>query len=140
MPLHWNDPRISNNFSKIENDEDFWKKIPCHVCYDKILYEPECYITSRSIPIEWTQNWLDNNQYPKAKLFSVGRGESKTKIALEQGIEVFLDDSFDNYCELNKNNIDCYLYSASHNLKYDVGHKRIDNIDDFYRKVEIKSL
>lgn len=135
LPIHWNDPRIINNWKHIENDERFWLTIPQLIKSEDIIYEPNCYITSRSINDEWTQRWLDSNLYPKAKLYTVGMGESKVNAAKDASIEVFLDDSIDNYYDLNNNGIDCYLYTAQHNKKYDVGHKRINSIHDFFKKI-----
>jgi Domain of unknown function (DUF5664) len=136
---HWNDPRIKNNFHKIIDDKNFWMTIPTVVTSDDIIYEPKCYITSRPIPVSWTEEWLDKNAYPKAQVFSVGVGMSKIEAAKSVGIEAFIDDSFDNYLEFNNNGIDCYLFTAPHNIKYNVGHKRINNINEFFNKITIYS-
>lgn len=136
---HWNDPRIKNNFHKIENDINFWATIPILVTSEEIIYEPTCYITSRPIDVSITEKWLDDNFYPKAKVFSVGVGMSKINAAKSCGIEAFIDDSYDNFLEFNNNGIDCYLFTATHNTKYNVGHKRINNIKEFYDKITIYS-
>ena len=46
------------------------------------------------------------------------------------GVEIFVDDSFDNFVELNKAGIFTYLYTAPWNIKHDVGHMRIDSLND----------
>jgi hypothetical protein len=139
LPRHWNDPRINNNFNRIITDKNFWLTIPELIPSNKLIYEPDCYITSRPINSAWTQEWLDNKLYPQAKLFTVGHGGSKIEAAKSREIEVFLDDSFDNFIEFQNNGIDCYLYTASHNIKYNVGHKRVNCIEDFFKKIEIYS-
>ena len=71
-------------------------------------------------------------------ILSIGRFDSKVSAAKELGIEAFLDDKFENYVELNEAGIECYLYSASHNLKYGNVPNRVDTIDQFNRLISIK--
>ena len=42
----------------------------------------------------------------------------------------FVDDKFENFVELNKNGICCFLMDAPHNQRYDVGHKRIKSLKE----------
>ena len=57
-------------------------------------------------------------------------GHSKVDIIKESGIEIFVDDRFDNFVELNKAGICCYLFDAPHNRRYDVGYKRIKSLKE----------
>lgn len=126
---HWNDPRFRNeeNWKKIDNEE-FWTTIPALIDAADLSFEPHCYITARSIPKEWTQKWLDKNGFPTAPLYSVGRGVSKIDTAKELKLDYFIDDSYRNYVELNKNGIFTYLMTRSHNEKYEVGHRRLNSL------------
>ena len=54
----------------------------------EIPFEPHCYITSRSVPTELTQRWLQNNGFPTKKVYSVGLGKSKVAVAKDSGIEI----------------------------------------------------
>lgn len=128
---HWNDIRFrdEDNWAKINNRE-FWTTIPTLIHGDDLPFEPHCYITARSIPQEWTQEWLDKNGFPRAPLFSVGKGGSKIKTAIEAGVEIFVDDCYQNYVDLNSNGIFTYLMTRSHNEKYNVGHRRISSLKD----------
>ena len=45
-------------------------------------------------------------------------------------IDIFVDDRFDNFVELNKAGICCYLFDAPHNRRYDVGYKRIKSLKE----------
>ncbi len=128
---HWNDIRFRDpkNWEKVNNKE-FWTSIPALIKGSDLPFEPHCYITARSIPQEWTQEWLDNNGFPRAPLHSVGRGVSKVDTAKQTGVEYFVDDSYTNYVELNKNGIFTYLMTRSHNEKYDVGHRRINSLKE----------
>jgi uncharacterized HAD superfamily protein len=128
-PKSWNfDRGIKEKFASL--DKDFWLSIPCKTPPSELKFEPHCYITSRSIPIEWTIEWLDKNGFPTVPVYSVNFEHSKVDVAKESGIDIFVDDKFDNFVELNKAGICCYLYDMPHNQRYDVGHKRIYNLKE----------
>ena len=93
-------------------------------------FEPCCYITSRPIPSEITAKWLKMHGFPVAKIYTVGHNESKVAIAKESGLEIFVDDRYENFVELNKAGVCCFLMDAPHNSRYDVGFKRIKSLSD----------
>lgn len=135
IPSSWVfDRDIGAKFESLKDDKDFWMSIPAKVNHYEIPFEPHCYITSRSIPKEWTEEWLDRNGFPAAKVHSVGLGESKLDVAKSSGIDVFVDDKFDTFVELNNAGIDCYLFDAHHNQRYDVGNKRIYSLRELTQK------
>lgn len=111
-------------------DEDFWLNIPVKTPPSAIPFEPKCYITSRPIPAELTIKWLDKNGFPAVPVIEVGVNSSKVKAAKDNDIDVFVDDKFDNFVELNSNGVLCYLFDAPHNRRYDVGFKRIFNLNE----------
>jgi uncharacterized HAD superfamily protein len=55
---------------------------------------------------------------------------SKIDVAKESGIDIFVDDRFENFVELNNAGICCYLFDSPHNRRYDVGHKRIKSLSE----------
>jgi uncharacterized HAD superfamily protein len=128
--LHWNDPLIRAEFEKVKKDEVFWSTIPILSNPLDIHFEPHCYITARSIDPKITQEWLDNNGFPKATLYCVGVGESKIEVAKKSGLEIFVDDCYANFHELTKAGIFTYLFDAPYNLHYNVGHKRIKSLKE----------
>ena len=131
VPETWNfDRHIGEKFDALKDDKEFWMSIPAKISPSDIGFEPHCYITSRSIPKEWTEEWLDKNGFPTMPVYSVGLGESKIEVALKSGIDIFVDDRFENFVELNKAGVCTYLFDAPHNERYDVGHKRIFNLQD----------
>lgn len=131
VPEIWNfDRSIESKFDLLKNDKDFWLSIPVKTKPSDIHFEPHCYITSRSIPKEWTEEWLDKNGFPTMPVYSVGFGASKVEVAKQSGIELFVDDRYENFVELNKNRIFCFLFDAPHNQRYDVGYKRIKSLNE----------
>lgn len=122
----WQDPFIKSKFAEIANNEEFWMTIPAKINPSTELpFEPCCFITSRSIDKEITKKWLHKNGFPDVDVYSVGVNKSKLEAAKEAKIDIFVDDRFDTFVELNKNNICTFLMDASHNKRYDVGYKRI---------------
>lgn len=131
LPENWNfDRDIGAKFKELSEDKDFWLSIPVKTFPSEIPFEPHCYITSRSIPVEWTMEWLDKNGFPATPVYSIGLGESKVKVAQESGIEIFVDDRYENFVELNNAGIFTYLFDAPHNWRYDVGYRRIKTLKE----------
>jgi len=130
---HWNDPIVRREFEKIKKDPEFWANIPPLMSGKEVPFEVHCYITARSIDPSVTQAWLDKNHFPSATLYCVGIGESKIEIAKKAGMDIFVDDSYTNFVELNNAGVFTYLYSAPYNLKYDVGHRRINSLKELLK-------
>jgi len=93
-------------------------------------FEPHCYVTSRPVSVKITEQWLDKYGFPSKPVYSVEPGKSKVKVIRETGIDIFVDDKYENFVELNNNGIFTYLFTQPYNKKYEVGHMRIDSLHD----------
>lgn len=122
-------------FKSFTPDElnEFYLNIPRKIDPKDMPFEPHCYITSRSVPVELTQKWLEKNGFPCSKVYSVGFGVSKIEVAKQSGIDVFVDDRFENFVELNRAGICTYLLDALHNQRYEVGYKRIKSLKELVK-------
>lgn len=130
-PESWNfDRDIKSKFDLLKDDKEFWLSIPRKVNPADIHFEPHCYITSRIIPKEWTEEWIDKNGFPTMPVYSIGLNQSKVEVAKASGIDIFIDDRFENFIELNNAGICTFLFDAVHNQRYDVGYKRIFKLSD----------
>ena len=131
IPDAWNfDRDISSKFELLADDKEFWLSIPVKTKPSDLNFEPHCYITSRSIPKEWTEKWLDINGFPAMPVYSVGLGQSKVDVAKESGIDIYVDDRYENFVELTNAGIFTYLFDAPHNRRYDVGFRRINSLTE----------
>lgn len=130
----WNDPVILNNFYKIESDINFWSTMPILNDPKNIYYEPCAYITSRQINLQVTKDWLDKNHFPSAPVYNT-KDHSKLDLCKQLGIDFFVDDSYDNFCDLNNGGVKCFLYTQPYNLKYDVGNLRINDLKELKNKI-----
>jgi hypothetical protein len=127
------DRKIGKRFEEMRNNStlnDFYLNIEPLIKSENLPFEPHCYITSRPVLNEITEEWLDKNHFPAKPVYSIDLRVSKVETAKSAGIEIFIDDAFENFVELNKGGITTYLYSKPWNLKYDVGHLRLNSLND----------
>ena len=125
-PKSWEDERFRTHIHKVLDDVDFYLSIPVKTNPEDFEFSPVCYVTARNIPLEVTQAWLNFYGFPKAPLFSVGVGNSKADILLENKVDIFVDDAIHNYHDLHAKGVKCVLFSTSHNLDFEVEHRIFD--------------
>lgn len=126
----WHDPKFLDAFNKVKDDHDWWLSLKPLVKHEDIPFEPAAYITSRTIPVEVTQRWLDMNGFPRRPLYSLKPGENKSAKAKEYNLDWFVDDKYENFVELNRAGICCFLLDQPWNKRYDVGFKRIKSLSE----------
>lgn len=136
------DRKIERRFVKMtaENslDDFYLNKIEPLIKAEDLPFEPHCYITLRPVSVEITEQWLDKHNFPAKKVYSIDfrkintkdGGMTKADAAKEAGVDIFVDDCFENFVQLNNEGIFTYLYDATYNQKHDVGHMRIKSLKD----------
>lgn len=124
---YWNGHyAMSDMLEQIKDDKDFWTNLPAkHIP----TFEPDAYVTSRSIPNEWTMENLQRMGFPCAPVYSVPWNTSKLDLLKKLGTTIFIDDKYENYKEATDAGIFCYLMDAPHNRHYNVGHRRIYDLN-----------
>lgn len=133
-PTNWYfDREILDRFDDMKAKgelEEFFLSLKPLIQPEDIPFEPHCYITSRPVESGVTEAWLKMHGFPARPVHTVGMGNSKVDIALKEGLDMFVDDSFSNFTALNKAGVCCFLMDAPHNQRYDVGFKRIKNLKE----------
>ena len=127
------DRKIKQRFIDMETNgtlDNFYMNIQPLIDAKDLPFDPHCYVTSRPVLQELTEDWLDKYHFPCKKVYSIGLRTSKVDACKEAGVEIFIDDSFDNFVELNNAGIFTYLYTAPWNIKHEVGHMRINSLKD----------
>lgn len=121
-----------NHFENLKGEElnEFYANLPALIKPEEISFDISCYITARTIDENITKNWIEKNLFPTKPVYTVGFGQSKVEAAREAGIDWFIDDNYETYLEMNKAGITCFLMTAEHNRKYQVGYKRISSFQD----------
>lgn len=134
IPTSWFfDYDITAKFDKMRKDktlDGFYSKLLPKCNPADIPFEPHCYVTSRPVSTEITKAWLAKHGFPCRPVITVAVGESKIDALKAVGVDIFVDDRYDNYEELNRNGICCYLFDAKHNQRYDVGYRRIKSLSE----------
>lgn len=134
VPKNWSfDPDLLEKFESLREKgelDDFYLGLQPLIKPEDIPFEPHCYITSRPVSSEVTEKWLAFWGFPARPVFTTTKELSKVDIAKREGIEIFIDDNFSNFSELNKAGVCCFLMDAAHNQRYDIGFKRIKKLKD----------
>jgi hypothetical protein len=124
---YWNGSyEMKEKLEELSTDEEFWTTLPTK---HMPTFEPDLYITSRSIPVEWTKKNLERNGFPCAPVFCVPWNESKVDLLKQHNVSILCDDKFQNYKDAIDAGVFCYLVDAPHNKYYNVGHRRIYNLN-----------
>lgn len=110
--------------------DEFYLSLKPLIKPEDIPFEPHCYITSRPVSSEVTEKWLAFWGFPARPVFTTTEELGKVEIAKREGVEVFVDDGYHNFTELNNAGICCFLMDAKHNQRYEVGYKRIKQLKD----------
>ena len=118
----------SKLWNELKGDKDFWLNIEPYFDGASIPFEPVYYVTHRPVPKEWVEEWLEKHHFPCVPVI-VTNG-SKVDAIKELNLDIFVDDKYDNFKELNNNGIFTYLYTQPWNERYNVGHKRIKSLKD----------
>jgi hypothetical protein len=127
------DRKIVKRFEAMKKDgiiDDFYRDIKPLIKPEDLNFEPHCYITSRPVAKEITEEWLDVLGFPAKKVYSIDISKNKVDVAKEAGVEIFIDDCYENFVNLNNNGIFTYLFTASWNIKYEVGHMRLNSLKE----------
>ena len=127
------DYEIKNKFEKMREDgvlDEFYLNLEPLINPKDLPFIPHCYITSRPVSKEITEKWIQLMGFPTRPVYRVDILKSKVEFAKESGIEIFIDDSYDNFVDLNNAGIFTYLFTTSWNLRHDVGHMRINSLND----------
>jgi uncharacterized HAD superfamily protein len=116
-------------WAKLLKDKKFWMSIKPLIDADSLVFEPVAYVTARGIPVEWTEEWLEMNGFPCNEVVVVaangGEHEPKVDVMKRLEIDIFIDDHYKNFIELNQAGIKCFLQDSYHNKRYPVGSFRI---------------
>lgn len=134
VPSSWFfDRKIKKRFAQMKGTGElnkFYLSLKPLLKPEDLPFVPHVYITSRPVETDITCEWLDKHGFPSRPVYTVPTNQSKVEVAKEAGVEIFVDDSWDNFVDFHNNGICCYLYDAPHNQVADVGHFRIKSLNE----------
>lgn len=123
------DAKINERIGEMKEDGTlnmFYFDIEPLIKSEDLPFEPHCYITTRPVDTKVTEMWLAEHEFPAKPVITVNEKDGKLKSAKEMGVEIFIDDSYENFVQLNNGGIFTYLYTNTWNERYGVGHMRLD--------------
>lgn len=127
------DGNIVKKFEKMKEKgilDSFYADLEPLLKPEDLPFEPHAYVTSRPVSSEITTEWLRKHGFPIRPVITVKLGQSKADVIKDAGIDIFVDDRYDNFEELNRKGICCFLWDAPHNQRYEVGFKRIKSLKE----------
>lgn len=126
--------KFANNeeYKKIVSDKDFWLNIEPYFDGKDLPFEPIAYVTHRPIPTEWCEEWIEKNNFPCAPVYVVSG--SKLDVLKQIDPDIFIDDKYETFAELNNNGVFTYLYDQEWNRRYDVGFRRIKDLKEVIKR------
>lgn len=133
IPTSWYFGFPQHHARLVENGLDynnFMRNLPVKTKPEDIPFEPTAYITNRSnpdVPVEIAQEWIAKNGFPQVKVIQT---IDKVTAAKELNLDIFVDDKFETFMQMNQAGILCYLFDAPHNRKHNVGYKRIKSLKE----------
>ena len=135
-PVNWNFGDHYRWLSEIDkNPHDFWMGLAPIEKNLHFTFEPQCYITKRyKCEVSEIMEWLERYHFPTAPIEVIDYNDSKLALAQKYKLDYFVDDSYANFVELNNGGVTCFLMTASHNVKNDAGHLRIDSLQELSNK------
>lgn len=99
---------------EIEHDQLFWAGLGVS---DTPPFAPAAYITHQNTSALWHEDWIKRNMGNlTAPVVVVEHGKSKVDALLDYEIDLFVDDRYETFLEVNRAGIPCLLYDASYNL------------------------
>jgi uncharacterized HAD superfamily protein len=130
---HWHFTYLWKQEDGLFEDKDFWtNKIQPLVDGTNLSIEPVCYVTSRRCSVEWTKEWLEKHGFPCEPVYTNQASKVDVlKEMFERGeVDIFVDDAYKHFVELNNAGIPTYLFDRPYNRKYDVGYKKIYDLKE----------
>lgn len=127
------DRKIKERFDEMSKNNklnDFYLNMNPLIKANELPFEPHCYITSRPVSKEISEKWLDLHNFPAKKVISLDINVSKLKAVNDNNVEIFIDDSYENFVDLNNNGVFTYLFTAPWNSRYNVGHMRLNSLKE----------
>ena len=138
IPTTWSNPYItSERLKEVAKDKSFWVELPLR---HSLNFHPKGYLSARSIPKEWTYQFMKRNKIPgRSNITQVPWNKSKIEKLKELKADIFIDDKPETFEDCHKAGIFCLLMDAPHNqfinTQYRIYDLDINNIMRLWQKL-----
>lgn len=112
-----NDAKITRDCAqKLAYDREFWLSLP--VLQRFVGFEPVLYCTKRSCLKTYSKEWINNNGFPNKPVYQVYCQVSNKADYIKGRVDVFIDDSIQNFIQMNLAGVPCLLVDGPHNQEW----------------------
>lgn len=101
-----------NCHNKLKKDRKFWINLPV---LHKADFNIHLYCTKRTSSKEYAKIWLNNNGFNSAPIYQCFYQHGSKAPLIKGRCDVFVDDSPENFIDLNRKGIPCLLMDGPHN-------------------------
>ena len=91
---------------KLKYDKKFWTTLPV---LHRPNFEPTLFCTKRTSSKTYLKEWIDINEFPMAPIYQVLYQKDNKARFVKGKIDVFVDDSIDNFISMNMSGVPCLL-------------------------------
>lgn len=104
------DAEITRNCQRIlSRDKHFWENLPL---LHKPNFTPKLYCTKRTSLKSYAKNWMIKHDIPIAPIYQVLYQYGDKSRYIKGKIDIFIDDSIDNFITINRAGIPCLLMDS----------------------------
>lgn len=91
---------------KLQYDKEFWTTLPV---LHRMNFTPTLFCTKRTSLKSYLRQWLEENNFPLAPIYQVLYQKSNKAPYVKGHVDVFIDDSIDNFISMNLSGVPCLL-------------------------------
>lgn len=100
---------------KLQYDKEFWTTLPV---LHRPNFTPTLYCTKRTSLKSYLKEWLEINDFPISPIYQVLYQKGNKASYVKGRIDVFVDDSIDNFITMNMSGVPCLLMDNPSNSHY----------------------
>ena len=138
-PIWWNwidRPFLNKVLDSIDYPAFMATAPECMIDPKALTFEPVAYITHRTFPSQYTEEWIKKVGLPLAPVITVDDPLKKIQVLKDMQINVFVEDKFETFVECNNAGVLCFLMDRPMNRRHDVGNYRIKNLNEITERMK----
>lgn len=110
------DKEITKNVQrKLKYDKEFWITLPI---LHRMNFTPTLFCTKRTSLKSYLRQWLEENNFPLAPIYQVLYQKGNKAPYVKGRVDVFVDDSIDNFLSMNLSGVPCLLMDNPSNRHF----------------------
>lgn len=101
------DFEVTKNVQRVlKKDKKFWTTLPV---LHRMDFIPTLYCTKRTSSKKYLKEWIEENNFPRSPIYQMVYQYGNKASLIKGKIDVFVDDSIDNFIQMNLSGVPCLL-------------------------------